>query len=59
MGDLLGSLAQGSQNADNIVCHWGEMLQMVSKPLPNLRWGERAQAHKGCQRGRWVLKGRL
>jgi hypothetical protein len=42
---------------DNIVCHWGGMLQMVSEPLPSLRWGERAQAHKGCQRGRWVLRG--
>ena len=24
----------------------GGMLQMVSEPLPSLRWGERAQAHE-------------
>jgi len=30
---------------------------MVSESLPSLRWGERAQANEGRQRGRWVQRG--
>jgi hypothetical protein len=33
------------------VCHSGEVLQMVSEPLPSLRWGERAQAREGVASG--------
>jgi len=35
----------------------GGSLQMVSEPLPSLRWWERAQAQEGRQRGRWVPRG--
>jgi hypothetical protein len=39
MGDLLGSLVQGNQKRTILCVIWGGMLQMVSEPLPSLRWG--------------------
>jgi hypothetical protein len=56
MGDLLGSLVWGAKSGQYCVIG-GESLQMVSEPLPSLRWGVRAQANEGRQRGRWVQRG--
>jgi hypothetical protein len=36
------------------MCHWDGVLQMASEPLPSLRWGEHAQAHRGRK---WTLAG--
>jgi hypothetical protein len=38
MGGLLGSLVLGSQSEQYCVVGGG-LLQMVSEPLPSLRWG--------------------
>jgi hypothetical protein len=43
MGDLLGSLVWGVKSRQYCVIGGGS-LQMVSEPLPSLRWWERAQA---------------
>jgi hypothetical protein len=56
MGDLLGSLIRGAKSGQYCVIGGGS-LQMVSEPLPSLRWWERAQAQErvagghslGCQ----------
>jgi hypothetical protein len=56
MGDLLGSLIWGAKSGQYCVIGGGS-LQMVSEPLPSLRWWERAQANEGRQRGRWVQRG--
>jgi len=50
MGDLLGSLVWGAKNGQYCVIG-GESLQMVSEPLPSLRWWERAQAQWGTPAG--------
>jgi hypothetical protein len=55
MGDLLGSLVWKAKSGQYCVIGGGS-LQMVSEPLPNLRWWERAQANEGRQRGRWVQR---
>jgi hypothetical protein len=47
MGDLLGSLVGGSLKRTILCVTWGGVLQMVSKPLTNLKWGKLAQAHEG------------
>jgi len=49
MGDLLGSLVWGAKSGQYCVIG-GRSLQMVSEPLPSLRWWERAQAQEGCRR---------
>jgi len=54
MGDLLGSLVWGAKSGQ--YCVIGS-LQMISEPLPSLRWWERAQAHEDPQRGRRVPRG--
>jgi hypothetical protein len=46
MGDLLGSLVWGAKSGQYCVSG-GAPLQMVSEPLPSLRWWERAQAQWG------------
>jgi hypothetical protein len=56
MGDLLGSLVWGAKSGQNCVIEGG-LLQMVSEPLPSLRWWERAQAQEDRQQGRWVPRG--
>jgi hypothetical protein len=56
MGDLLGRLVLGAKSGQYCVIGGG-LLQMVSEPFPSLRWGDRAQAHEGRQRGRWVPRG--
>jgi hypothetical protein len=43
MGDLLGSLVWGAKSGQYCIIEGGS-LQMVSEPLPSLRWWERAQA---------------
>jgi len=43
MGDLLRSLVWGAKSGQYCVIGGGS-LQMVSEPLPSLRWWERAQA---------------
>jgi hypothetical protein len=55
MGDLLGSLIWGAKSGQYCVIGGGS-LQMLSEPLPSLRWEERAQANEGCQRGHWVQR---
>jgi hypothetical protein len=47
MGDLLGSLVWGSLKRTILCVTWGGVLQTVSKPLTNLKWGKLAQAHEG------------
>jgi hypothetical protein len=49
MGDLLGNLIWGAKSGQYCVIGGGS-LQMVSEPLPSLRWWERAQAQEGCRR---------
>jgi hypothetical protein len=56
MGGLLGSLVCGAKSGQYSVIGGGSS-QMVSEPLPSLRWWERAQANEGRQRGRWVQRG--
>jgi len=46
-----GKSGSGHPKADNIVSLGGGLLQMVSDPLPNLRWWERAQAQWGTPAG--------
>jgi len=53
---ILGSLVWGAKSGQYCVIGGGS-LQMVSEPLPSLRWWERAQANEGRQRRRWVQRG--
>jgi hypothetical protein len=55
MGDLLGSLVWGAKSRQYCVIG-GRSLQMVSEPLPSLRWWERAQAQWGTPAGTLGLK---
>jgi hypothetical protein len=48
MCDLLESLVWGVKSRQYCVVEGS--LQMVSKPLPILRWRERAKAHEGHQK---------
>jgi len=50
MDDLLESLVWGAKSGQYCVIG-GESLQMVSEPLPSLRWWERAQAQWGTPAG--------
>jgi hypothetical protein len=50
MGDLLGSLVWGAKSGQYCVIGGGS-LQIVSEPLPSLRWWERTQAHWGTPAG--------
>jgi hypothetical protein len=50
MGDLLGSLVWGAKSGQYCVIG-GRSLQMVSEPLPSLRWWERTQAQWGTPTG--------
>jgi hypothetical protein len=47
MGDLLGSLIQREPKADNIVCHWGGMLQWL---VGRLRGGSAAKCLRATTR---------
>jgi hypothetical protein len=42
MGDPPRKFGSEEPKVDNIVCHWGGVLQTISKPLPSLRWEEHA-----------------
>jgi hypothetical protein len=50
MGDLLGNLVWGAKSGQYCVIGGGS-LQMVSEPLPSLRWWECAQAQWGTPAG--------
>jgi hypothetical protein len=50
MGDLLGSLVWGAKSGQYCVIGGGS-LQMVSEPLPSMRWWFRAQAQRGLPAG--------
>jgi hypothetical protein len=55
MGDLLESLIWGAKSGQYCVIRGGS-LQMVSEPLPSMRWWERAQAQRGSPAGTLGLK---
>jgi hypothetical protein len=50
IGDFLRCLVRGSKIEGQYCVVGDELLQMVSEPLPSLRWEERAQACESCQR---------